>query len=158
MPSRNRDFLFAVFETQRMLRLYADKLASRHGITRAQWAVLAKLERSEGLKQSELADAMEMTPISLTRLVDRLCDNGLLERRDDAADRRANRLFLLPAARPLLVKLAELRAEITDAALDHMSPDQADTLVAQLQTIKNNVRDALQDVAVEPKTKARTYG
>jgi MarR family transcriptional regulator for hemolysin len=58
MPRLNSDFLFALFETQRMLRLYADKLAARYGITRAQWAVLAKLERTEGLKQSELAELM----------------------------------------------------------------------------------------------------
>ena len=157
MPRQNPDFLFAVFETQRMLRLYADKLASHYGITRAQWAVLAKLERFEGLKQSELADMMEMQPITLTRLIDRLAGNGLLERRDDAQDRRANRLYLLPAARPLLAKLAELRADITAVALGHLSPDGADALVAGLQTIKDNVRDALQDVA-DLKAKAQTYG
>ncbi|MDR3468929.1 MAG: MarR family transcriptional regulator [Xanthobacteraceae bacterium] len=157
MPRKNSDFLFALFETQRMLRLYADKLASRYGITRAQWAVLAKLERFEGLKQSELADIMEMQPITLTRLIDRLADNGLLERRDDAQDRRANRLYLLPAARPLLAKLAELRADITEAALGHLTPAGADDLVAQLQTIKDNVRDALQDVA-DHKAKAQHHG
>lgn len=83
MPKGNTDFLFVLFETQRMLRLYADKLAVRHGITRAQWAVLAKLERTEGLKQSELAEMMEMQPITLTRLIDKLCDNGWIERRGD---------------------------------------------------------------------------
>jgi len=157
MKRKNPDFLFALFETQRMLRLYADKLASRYGITRAQWAVLAKLDRTEGLKQSELAELMEMQPISLTRLIDRLCDNGLLERRDDPQDRRANRLYLLPAARPLLVKLAELRADITEVALGHLSAAGADDLVTQLETIKNNVRDALQDVA-DHKAKAQNYG
>ncbi|MGO9358742.1 MAG: MarR family winged helix-turn-helix transcriptional regulator [Xanthobacteraceae bacterium] len=156
MPRLNPDFLFALFETQRMLRLYADKLASRYGITRAQWAVLAKLERTEGLKQSELAELMEMQPITLTRLIDRLADNGLIERRDDAQDRRANRLYLLPAARPLLAKLAELRGDITEVALGHLGTAGADDLVAQLQTIKDNVRDALQDVADHKK--AQSYG
>ena len=56
----NVDFLFALFELQRMLRLYADKQARRYGLTRAQWAVLAKLERTEGLKQTEIADLMEI--------------------------------------------------------------------------------------------------
>jgi MarR family transcriptional regulator for hemolysin len=157
VPKRNTDFLFALFETQRMLRLYADKLATRHGITRAQWAVLAKLERTEGLKQSELAELMEMQPITLTRLIDRLCDNDLIERRDDAHDRRANRLYLRPAARPLLVKLAGLRADITETALSHMTSAEADSIVDQLETIKNNVRDALQAVA-DSKTKVRRYG
>jgi MarR family transcriptional regulator for hemolysin len=98
-----------------------------------------------------------MQPITLTRLIDRLADNGLLERRDDVQDRRANRLYLLPAARPLLAKLAELRGDITEVALGHLGPTGADDLVAQLQTIKDNVRDALQDVA-DHKAKAQTYG
>lgn len=157
MPQRNVDFLFALFETQRMLRLYADKLATRHGITRAQWAVLAKLERFEGLKQSELAETMEMQPITLTRLIDRLCDNDLIERRDDARDRRANRLYLRPAARPLLDKLAELRADITETALAGMTEAGANDLVRQLEAIKDNVRDALQVVA-DSKMKVQTYG
>jgi MarR family transcriptional regulator for hemolysin len=151
LPDTNTDFLFALFETQRMLRLYADKQATQFGITRAQWAVLAKLERTEGLKQSELAEMMEMQPISLTRLIDRLCDNDLIERRSDANDRRANRLYLRPAARPLLKKLGELRAEITRAALGHMSNAEAGDLVRQLETIKDNVRDAIQSADSKPK-------
>jgi DNA-binding MarR family transcriptional regulator len=157
MPHRNPDFLFNLFETQRLLRLYADKLASRHGITRAQWAVLAKLERSEGLKQNELAELMEVQPITLTRLIDRLCDNGLIERRADQQDRRVNRLYLLPAARPLLDTLAGLRAEITATALSHLDEAGAAALVAELDTIKTHIRDALQAVA-DSKTKAQRYG
>jgi len=75
---------------------------------------------------------------------------------DDAQDRRANRLYLLPAARPLLAKLAELRGDITEVALGHLGTAGADDLVAQLQTIKDNVRDALQDVADHKK--AQNYG
>jgi MarR family transcriptional regulator for hemolysin len=156
VPDTNKDFLFALFETQRMLRLYADKQATRFGITRAQWAVLAKLERFEGLKQSELAEMMEMQPISLTRLIDRLCDNNLIERRSDANDRRANRLYLRPAARPLLKKLGELRAEITQTALGQMSSNEAHDLVRLLETIKDNVRDAIQ--SADSKTKESRYG
>ena len=157
MPKGNTDFLFALFETQRMLRLYADKLAVRHGITRAQWAVLAKLERTEGLKQSELAEMMEMQPITLTRLIDRLCNNDLIERREDPKDRRVNRLYLRPAARPMLARLAKLRAEITQTALNHLNSDEADALAGQLESIKNNVRDALQ-AASDAKAKEPRYG
>jgi MarR family transcriptional regulator for hemolysin len=155
MTKSNPDFLFVLFETQRMLRLYADKLAVHYGITRAQWAVLAKLERTEGLKQSELAELMEMQPITLTRLIDRLCHNDLIERRDDAHDRRANRLYLRPAARPLLARLAELRGEITQTALSQISKSDARDLVDQLETIKNNVRDALQSVSENKTTKVQ---
>jgi DNA-binding MarR family transcriptional regulator len=156
VPETNVDFLFALFETQRMLRLYADKQATRFGITRSQWAVLAKLERTEGLKQSELAEMMEMQPISLTRLIDRLCRNDLIERRTDANDRRANRLYLRPAARPLLKKLGELRADITQTALSHMNTAEARNLVRQLEAIKDNVRDAIQ--SADSKVKDQRYG
>jgi len=59
-------------------------------MTRAQWAVLARLEYNEGLKQSELAEMLDLQPITLTRLVDRLCASGLIERRADPDDRRVN--------------------------------------------------------------------
>ena len=72
------------------------------GMSRAQWAVLKRLELNEGLKQSELAEMLDLQPITLTRLLDRLCDNGLIERRPDPNDRRAKRLYLTPAARPLM--------------------------------------------------------
>src|SRR3979409_2077740 len=96
--------LFTLGEVQRLVRAYADKQAARYGITRAQWAVLAKVERAEGLKQTELAEQMEMQPITLTRLIDRLCDNGWVDRGTAHTPRRLNRLYLRKAARPLLGK------------------------------------------------------
>jgi len=152
------NFLFALAELQRLVRAYADKQAARYGITRAQWAVLAKVERHEGLKQSELAEQMEMQPITLTRLIDRLCDNGWIERRSDDADRRVNRLYLRKAARPLLGKLSGLRSEITATALEGINPSDAQRFLAQLETIKENVRNAIQGPAGEPARKEQRYG
>ena len=142
--SIDNDFLFALFEVQRLLRLYADKQASRYGLTRAQWAVLAKLERTEGLKQTEVAELMEMQPITLTRLIDKLCQADLIERRSDETDRRVNRLYLTKTARPMMAKLAALRSEITRAALADISVPDAHRFVEQLETVKDNVRQALQ--------------
>src|SRR3974390_3497837 len=96
------NFLFVLGEVEPLVRAFADRQAACFGIPRAQWAVLAKVERFEGMKQSELAEQMEMQPITLTRLIDRLCDHGWIERRSDDAARRANRLYLRKAARPLL--------------------------------------------------------
>ncbi len=148
--SVDMNFLFTLGELQRLVRLYADKQGARYGITRAQWAVLAKVERSEGLKQTELAELMEMQPITLTRLIDKLCDNGWIERRGDETDRRVNRLYLRKAARPLLGKLAGLRSELTAAALEGINPADAHRLLAQLEAIKENVRNAIQNPAGEP--------
>jgi MarR family transcriptional regulator for hemolysin len=156
--SVDMNFLFALAELQRLVRAYADKQAGRHGITRAQWAVLAKVERFEGLKQSELAEQMEMQPITLTRLIDRLCDNGWIERRSDDTDRRVNRLYLRKAARPLLGKLAGLRSELTATALAGINPSDAHRLLTQLETIKENVRNAIQGPAGQPARKEQHYG
>src|ERR1700750_962144 len=138
MPRGSVDMhlLFTLGEVQRLVRAHADKQAARYGITRAQWAVLAKVERAEVLKQTELAEQMEMQPITLTRLIDRLCDNGWIERRGDENDRRVNRLYLTKAARPLLGKLAGLRSELTTTALDGIGPADAQRLLTQLETIK----------------------
>src|SRR5450759_1473361 len=108
VPTVQREIAFMIMEVARLLKTYADQRARQYGMTRAQWAVLFRLDRSEGLKQSELAELLDLQPITLTRLLDRLSDNGLIERRADPNDRRANRLFLTPAARPLLERLTVL--------------------------------------------------
>jgi MarR family transcriptional regulator for hemolysin len=156
--SVDMNFLFALGEVQRLMRAYADKEAARYGITRAQWAVLAKVERSEGMKQTELAEQLEMQPITLTRLIDKLCDNGWIERRGDSTDRRVNRLYLKKAARPLLGKLAGLKSEITATALEGISPAEAERLVAQLESVKENVRNALQSIDAQLPKKEQRYG
>src|ERR1700748_1072777 len=145
--SVDMNFLFTLGELHRLIRAYADKQAARYGITRAQGAVLAKVERTEGLKQTELAEMMEMQPITLTRLIDKLCDNGWIERRGDDSDRRVNRLYLQKAARPPLGKLSGLRSEITATALDGISPTDAHRLLTQLESIKENLRNAIQNTA-----------
>ena len=160
MPRGSADasFLFTLGELHRLVRLYADRQAARYGITRAQWAVLARIERSEGLKQTELAEQLEMQPITLTRLIDKLSDHGWIERRSDDSDRRVNRLYLRKAARPLLGKLSGLRSEITATALDGINPSDAHRLLAQLESIKENVRNAIQNPAGEPPKKEQRYG
>jgi MarR family transcriptional regulator for hemolysin len=125
-------------------------------MTRAQWAVLAKVERTEGLKQTELAELMDLQPITLTRLIDRLCDNGLIERRADAEDRRVKRLHLTPAAAPVLKQLHALRSEITDAALQGFSAAEVTKLASQLESIRDNVRVAM--TAEQADSKARGHG
>src|SRR5499433_1201281 len=156
--SVDQNFLFTLGELYRLLRVYADKEASRYGITRAQWAVLAKVERSEGMKQSELAEQMEMQLITLTRLIDKLCDNGWIERRGDETDRRVNRLYLKKAARPLLGKLAGLRSELTATALEGIPPAEAHRMLAQLEAIKENIRNAVQNPAADASRKEQRYG
>ena len=89
-----RELGFALHDVARLLRTYSNQRARELGTTRAQWAVLSRLQRCEGVKQSELAEALDLAPITLGRLIDKLTLAGLVERRDDQTDRRANRLYL----------------------------------------------------------------
>lgn len=140
----NREFAFMLNDVARMLRTYADYGAAQFGITRAQWAVLVRLDRSEGLKQSELAEMLDLQPISLTRLLDKLAECGLIERRADPIDRRAKRLFLTPDARPLLEKLGDLGEDLMSTALRGVSPESVEQMVEQLGIVKENLREAIQ--------------
>jgi MarR family transcriptional regulator, transcriptional regulator for hemolysin len=156
--SVDANFLFTLGELHRLLRAYADKEAARFGITRAQWAVLAKVERSEGMKQTELAELMEMQPITLTRLIDKLCSAGWIERRSDATDRRVNRLYLRKAGRALLGKMSGLKSELTATALDGINPADAHRLLGQLEQIKENVRNAVQTTNGSQFRREQRYG
>ena len=153
--SANRELAFLINDVARLLRTYADQNAASFGMTRAKWAVLARLDRFEGLKQSELAEMLDLQPITLTRLLDGLCDNGLIERRPSPSDRRAKLLFLTPAARPLLERLSALGEELMQTALNGLSPSQVNALLANLTTVKENLRHAIQR---KPDSPEQRYG
>ena len=138
-----REIAVNLMDVARMLRTYADQRARQFGISRAQWVVLMRLDRSEGLKQSELAEILDLSPISLTRLLDRLAENGLIERRDDPNDRRANRLYLTPAARPLLEQLSKLGNDMMDTVLGGLDGKANDRLLRDLALMKDNLRAAI---------------
>ena len=153
--SANGELAFSINDVARLLRTYADQNAASFGMTRAKWAVLARLDRFEGLKQSELAEMLDLQPITLTRLLDGLCDNGLIERRPSPSDRRAKLLFLTPAARPLLERLSALGEELMQTALNGLSPSQVNALLANLTTVKENLRHAIQR---KPDSPEQRYG
>jgi MarR family transcriptional regulator, transcriptional regulator for hemolysin len=156
--SLNREFAFILNDVARMLRTYADHKAAQFGITRAQWVVLARLDRSEGLKQSELAEILDLQPISLTRLLDKLCESGLIERRADPIDRRAKRLFLTPAARPLLEKLGGLGEELMATALSGVERESVQQMIGKLGVVKENLRQAIQHRTASEVGGERRYG
>src|SRR5262245_36882380 len=95
------------------------------------------------IANSPLADMLDLQPITLTRLLDRLADNGLIERRADPNDRRANRLYLRPAAKPLLGRLADLGADIMETALDGVSSTSIERMLKELSAVKDNLRSAI---------------
>src|SRR6266568_5000258 len=106
------ELLVLLYDVARQMRTRADQRARTRGMTRAQWVILAHLERQPGLSQNELAAIVEVEPITIGRLVDRLEARGLVERRSDPRDRRVWRLQLMPAATPILREIKKYRAEL----------------------------------------------
>jgi MarR family transcriptional regulator for hemolysin len=152
----NREFAFMLNDVARLLRTYADHKAAKFGMTRAQWAVLVRLDRTQGLKQCELAEILDLQPITLTRLLDRLCDNGIIERRPDPADRRVKRLYLTPAAKPLLERLGDLGEELLGTALEGLDGAAVARMLQDLSVVKENIRQAIQKT--QTPTLEKQYG
>ena len=138
----HREVLFQLTDVARALRTYVDQCVRRHGMTRAQWGVLLRLDRREGMTQAEMADALEIQPISLVRLIDRLCEQKLVERRPHPSDRRANRLYLTPKGRATLERLAPLGREISGDVLAGFEEGEIRQMLQQLLRIKDNIRAA----------------
>jgi MarR family transcriptional regulator, transcriptional regulator for hemolysin len=138
----HREILFQLSDVARAMRTYVDQCVRRHGMTRAQWAALLRLDRHEGMTQVELAESLEIQPISLVRLIDRLCEQRLVERRPHPSDRRANRLYLTAKGRATLERLAPLGREISGQLLAGFDETAARRLLQQLLRIKGNIRAA----------------
>ena len=135
-----RQFIAQLVESSRLLRNHIDQRAKARGTTRAQWIVLFRLREQEGLSQVDLADVLELQPISLVRLLDRLVEHGLLERRPDPRDRRANRLFLTRSGRQLVDDLDSLRDAIACDVLRDVPDAQVESGLALLREVKDRIK------------------
>src|SRR5437879_1583293 len=136
----NRRLSAQLGESSRLLRNYVDNRAQGRGTTRAQWIVLFRLRQQEGLSQVDLADVLELQPISLVRLLDRLVEHGLLERRPDPKDRRANRLFLTEGGRQLVDDLDSLRDAIASDVLRDIPDEAIQTSLHTLVDVKERLK------------------
>ena len=134
-----KELAWEIGETSRMMRRYYDRRASALGVTTAQWRLLLRLSREPGLKQVELAERMDVEPITACRIVDRLEEAGLVERQRDPDDRRAWRLVLTAKAEPILNRLRALAEEMSGEAFAGMSIDQVDAMRGKLARIRENV-------------------
>lgn len=132
-------FGFLLSDTARLLRKRFDERARQHGATRAQWKALLGISRNEGINQGTLADLLEVEPITLCRLVDRMEEGGLVERRRDPNDRRAWQLFLTDKAGPVLEELHATAGELMGQALFGISDEQVATMTEWLDRIRDNL-------------------
>ena len=133
------DILFEINETARAIRRSFDQRAALAGVTRQQWRVLARLKRESGLRQVELAERLDMEPITLCRIVDRLEEAGFVERRPDPSDRRAWRLELTEKAAPLVAQLRGLAHDLAEEIMQGMEESELGRLREELATIRANV-------------------
>ncbi|MBY0383462.1 MAG: MarR family transcriptional regulator [Xanthobacteraceae bacterium] len=139
---RKRQVVAQLIESSRLLRNYIEHRAKTRGTTRAQWIVLFQLRQQEGLSQVDLADVLELQPISLVRLLDRLVDQELLERRPHPSDRRANQLYLTKTGRQLVDDLDSLRDSIATDALRDIPTAALQMSLETLNQIKENVKNS----------------
>ena len=130
---------FLISDVSRLMRRRFDERARQVGATRAQWRTLTTLSRNEGLNQGALADLLEVEPITLCRMIDRLEESDLVERRRDPADRRAWRLFLTDKSRPILAELGTLADDLFNQMLAGVDEPARDMLADSLTLIRANL-------------------
>ena len=133
------NFAFEVAETAHVLRRAFDRRACALGTTRAQWRLLARLARDDGQRQVALADALDVEPITLSRMVDRLAEAGLVERRPDHEDRRAWRVHLTAKAQPLIAQLHDLAEDFLETALAGISEAEQQAVLDTLRRVRRNL-------------------
>lgn len=135
--SDNMGFLLS--DVARLLRRRFDERARSIGVTRPQWRVLTTLSRHEGINQVALADLLEVEPITLCRMVDRLQEAGLVERRSDPSDRRAWQLHLTDASRPMIEELRVVAAGMFEEVMDGVGETARAELNKSLEQIRGNL-------------------
>jgi DNA-binding MarR family transcriptional regulator len=139
MDNAHDDLLILLNDLARSIRTEADRRARFQSMTRAQWMILAWVNRTPGLSQRELAEIVEVEPITIGRLVDRLETRGLVERRPDPDDRRIWRLHLREAADPVLAELSVHRAEILRIVTEGIDPATVAAVTTALKLMKANM-------------------
>src|SRR5690242_19430107 len=147
MPS-SPNISFVLHDVARLLRKRFEQRSRAFGLTRAQWQVLAYLSVHEGIHQNKLADLIEIMPITLARLLDKMQARGIIERRPNPADRRAWLLYLTPKAHPLIEMMRGNGQKTREEAFTGLSADAQRQLLQTLCLIKSNLLEACTQPAV----------
>ncbi|MDE2228575.1 MAG: MarR family transcriptional regulator [Alphaproteobacteria bacterium] len=136
-----RAFGFVLYEAARLYGKRFDHKARALGLSRAQCHVLFRLAVNEGANQARLAELLELEPISLARMIDRMEEAGWVERRADPADRRARLLYLTSKAKPIFDRIVALGAETRGEALTGISPADRDRMIELLTQVRRNLSE-----------------
>lgn len=152
----DRSIGFLINAVARLVRRNFNRRVQPLGLTQQQWRAIAHLSRNEGLTHVALADSLEIQPITLTRLIDRMESAGWVERRPHPADRRATQLFLTPKAQPVLDELHRFAADTLAEAVAGMTVAAQKQLVDDLLHIKHNLLAAESAAAEDTEHITRT--
>ncbi len=136
---------YLIGDVSRMIRTVYDRRVESLGLTRAQWRVMTRLNRVESCIQTELAIELEIEKPTLGKLLERLEAKGWVERRLDQKDARSKRVFLAPAARPVLSQMHERATEVVAGIFDGIEDKDAEQLRALLGHIKGNLTEMLEE-------------
>lgn len=132
---------FLIHDSARLLRKRFEAKGSGYGLSAAQWRLMVRLVKDEGVAQARLAELLEIEPISVSRLLDRMEEGGWIERRQDANDRRVRMIFPTEKSREAFAAIKSVAGEVYDAALDGLSSDEKRVLVKALSAIITNLSD-----------------
>jgi len=151
MEKPEKSLGFLLHDVARLLRKRFEQKAKGLGLTRSQWQILAHLAQNDGIQQGMLADLLELEPISLVRILDRLEQSELVERRAHPTDRRIWQLYLQDKAYPVLEQMREIGSETKSEALEGVSRADRDRLVHVLTQMKTNLASATSRSAQDAK-------
>ncbi|TCL65154.1 MarR family transcriptional regulator [Rhizobium sp. BK251] len=140
--SRTPSLGFLLHDVARLLRKRFEQRARCHGLTRAQWQALACLAENDGIQQSWLAEMLEIEPITLVRIIDRLAERGLVERRQHPTDRRAWLIHIREAALPLLDTMHDVGDSTRGEAFKGIPAAERERLFHILTLMKSNLSRA----------------
>ncbi|WP_165322528.1 MarR family winged helix-turn-helix transcriptional regulator [Rhizorhabdus phycosphaerae] len=152
----NRRISFLTHDIARRSRYWFDARARSRGITRPQWRVLISLAAAEGPTQSELAEMLDVERITLCRMVDRLAEAGLVERRADPADRRVWRIHLTDRAAPIVSELSDIASTLEERVLAPLTTTQRETLSELLSIVRDHIREEDERTANAPRPSPET--
>jgi MarR family transcriptional regulator for hemolysin len=130
---------FLLHDAARLMRKRFEAEGAALGLSAAQWRLLVRLVKEEGVAQARLAALLEIEPISVSRLLDRMEEGGWVERRPDASDRRVRMIFPTPKSRETFAEIRSVAGEVFEAALAGLSPDEQSALIRALSTIVMNL-------------------
>jgi MarR family transcriptional regulator for hemolysin len=139
---------FLLHDVARLLKKRFQQHARGSGLTRSQWQVLAYLAQNEGINQTGLAELLDLEPITLGRIVDKLETHGLIERQPHPSNRRIWLLHLASAAHSMLTQVRKLGDITREEALAGVSKADNELLLMTLQTLKSNLTDACETPAL----------